>query len=66
MTYRELSDWLLTLSDDQLDFMDVTIHDPWCDELFGISEVKIMSKGSDIIDANHPFLVLDMGVVKDV
>ncbi len=58
MTYRELSDWLLTLNDDQLDFMDVTIYDPWRDEHHAVSKVKITSEANDVLDKSHPILVL--------
>lgn len=61
MTNRELSDWLLTLTNDQLDFMDVTIYDPWFSEFYGISEVKFSSERNDVVGANHPVIVLDMG-----
>ena len=63
MTYRELSDWLLTLNDDQLDFMDVTIamfdEDFNC-QYYRVDQVDVV-RGSDVIDNNHPVIVLDMG-----
>lgn len=63
MTYRELSDWLLTLSNDQLDFMDVTIA--MFDENFHAQYYKVdqanVVHGSDVVDEGHPVIVLDMG-----
>ena len=54
MTYRELADFLSTLSEEQLN-MDVTVYDIQQDEYFMSGGVTIETD-TDVLDANHPVI----------
>ena len=54
MTYRELANFLSTLSDEQLD-MDVTLYDLQEDEYFKATNAFIDNE-RDVLDENHPVI----------
>lgn len=56
MTYRELLEKLSKLSNDQLDNMDVTIRD--VNGEYFPAEFEICGPCSDVLDPNHPLLVV--------
>lgn len=58
MTYAQLLKRLQKLDKDQL-ACDVTIWDKHQDEFYAMSEFLI-SEEADILDKQHPFLVLDV------
>lgn len=57
MTYRELKNWLDNRSKEQLD-MDVTIYDTSEGEYFPLMRMGVTAVADDILDKNHPYLVL--------
>ena len=54
MTYRQLFDYLKTLSKEDL-AKNVTVFDSNSEEFMPVSSVKVTDE-DDILDAGHPFL----------
>lgn len=57
MTYRQLLQWLQELTDEQLDSMDVTVHDVESDEFYRVSSAYV-TEWTDVLDARHPVLCI--------
>jgi len=58
MTYRELKKQIDSFTDEQLS-MDVTILDCGIGEYFASHALCFAQNGHDILDDNHPYLILD-------
>lgn len=59
MTYRELKELLIELSDDQLN-MDFTVALTPEDEWFKVTKFAITRPDAwDVLDADHPYFIVD-------
>lgn len=56
MTYKELLDQLMMLSEEQLE-QTVTVHEPYEDEYIAVVHTATTSE-ADVLDENHFYLVL--------
>jgi hypothetical protein len=56
MTYKELLDQLMMLTEEQLS-QTVTVHEPYEDEYIAVVHTATTSE-ADVLDENHFYLVL--------
>ena len=56
MTYKELLDQLMMLSEEQLE-QTVTVHEPYEDEYIAVIHTATTSE-ADVLDENHFYLIL--------
>jgi len=56
MTYKELLDQLMMLTEEQLE-QTVTVHEPYEDEYIAVVHTATTSE-ADVLDENHFYLVL--------
>lgn len=57
MTYQGLFDALKVLTEEQLQ-SDVTIYDMSEDEYYPVNDISFTIGGSDVLDDNHPILIV--------
>jgi hypothetical protein len=57
MTYKELQTLLSELSDEQLN-MTATVYFADADEYWAIDSPAISGEDNDVLDADHPYLVV--------